>query len=55
MEFTKEELEVVRESLIHNNVTGSLLEAIDIEIEKLELLDVAFDDDDGCAGGACKL
>ena len=56
MEFSKEELETIRDALMRSGVTGPLLEAVEVEIEKMELAEFSFDDeDDGCAGGACKL
>lgn len=55
MTFDKSELETIRDSLYRTGVAGPLLEAVETEIEKLELEAVDFDEDDGCAGGACKL
>jgi hypothetical protein len=55
MELSKTELEVIFEALEAYGGELELMDAIENEIEKLELEEVDFDEDDGCAGGACKL
>ena len=55
MELTTAELEVIFEALEAYGGELELMDAIQLEIEKRELEEVDFDDDDGCAGGACKL
>jgi hypothetical protein len=55
MELTTAELEVIFEALEAYGGELELMDAVQLEIEKRELEEVDFDDDDGCAGGACKL
>lgn len=55
MELTKTELEIIFEALEAYGGELELMDAVSLEIEKRELEEVDFDDDDGCAGGACKL
>lgn len=55
MELTKTELEIIFEALESYGGELELMDAVSLEIEKLELEEVDFEDDDGCAGGACKL
>jgi hypothetical protein len=55
MELNKEELQVIFEALEVYGGEHELMDAIAVEIEKIELEDMSFDEDDGCAGGACKL
>lgn len=55
MELTKEELQTVCKALAAYGSDTELLLAFANEIEKRELEEVDFDEDDGCAGGACKL
>lgn len=55
MELDKEELQIIFEALEAYGGELELMDAVAVEIEKLELEEVDFDDDDGCAGGACKL
>lgn len=55
MELNKEELQIIFEALEAYGGELELMDAVSLEIEKLELEEVDFDDDDGCAGGACKL
>ena len=54
MDFTIEELNVIRDALHRSGVTGPLLEAVDTEIEKMELEFIDFGDPNDC-GDACKL
>jgi hypothetical protein len=55
MELSKEELITIFEALEVYGGAHELMDAVAIELEKLELEEMSFDDDDGCAGGACKL
>lgn len=55
MELTKEELVTIYDALELYSNDPELMDAVALEIEKLELEEFSFDDDDGCAGGACKL
>ena len=55
MELNKDELQIIFEALESYGGELELMDAVALEIEKLELEEVNFDDDDGCAGGACKL
>lgn len=55
MELSKEDLQVILEALDKLGGEAELADAIALEIEKMELAEVDFDEDDGCAGGACKL
>jgi hypothetical protein len=55
MELTKDELKIVCKALAAYGSEPELLLAFAVEIEKRELEEVDFDEDDGCAGGACKL
>ena len=56
MELSKEELVTIHQALIAGDGPADLIQAVDQEIEKLDLAEMSFDDeDDGCAGGACKL
>lgn len=55
MELSIDELQVIYNALETYGSDDELLLAIAVEIEKRELEEVSFDDDDGCAGGACKL
>jgi hypothetical protein len=55
MDLTKIELEIIFEALEAYGGELELMDAVSLEIEKLELEEVDFEDDDGCAGGACKL
>lgn len=55
MELSKDELITIFEALENSKGDVMLMGAIANELERLELLEVDFDEDDGCAGGACKL
>ncbi len=55
MELNKEELKIIKNALSTYGGCEELLEAVELEIEKMELEEFSFDEDDGCAGGACKL
>ena len=55
MELSMEDLKVIHTALDLIGGDVELLTAIEAEIEMRELADVDFDEDDGCAGGACKL
>ena len=56
MELSKDELTEIFLCLEEANSSNiQLMGAIANELERLELLEVDFDEDDGCAGGACKL
>jgi hypothetical protein len=55
VELSKDELITIFEALEEANGSPILMGAIANELERLELLEVDFDEDDGCAGGACKL
>lgn len=55
MELDKGDLITIFEALEAYGGELELMDAVAVEIEKLELEEVDFDDDDGCAGGACKL
>lgn len=55
MELNKEELVTIYNALESYGAGFDLMDAVANEIERLELADVDFDEDDGCAGGACKL
>jgi hypothetical protein len=54
MELSKDELITIYNCMLGSDAED-LMTAIALEIEKMELEEVDFDDDDGCAGGACKL
>ena len=55
MELSKDELITIFEALENSKGDVMLMGAIANELERLELLEVDFDEDDGCAGGAWKL
>ena len=55
MELSKDELITIFFALEDKKADPILMGAIANELERLELLEVDFDEDDGCAGGACKL
>lgn len=55
MDLSKEELVTIYNCLEESGAEPDLMAAIATEIEKIELEEVDFDEDDGCAGGACKL
>lgn len=55
MELDKNDLITIFEALEYYGGCTELMDAVAIEIEKKELEEVDFDEDDGCAGGACKL
>ena len=55
MDFNKDDLITIRDALKSYGERGGLVEYFEQEIEIVELADAAFDEDDGCAGGACKL
>ena len=52
IEFSLDELTAIREIFHRQGVTGPLLELVDTEIEKLELVDMSDWND---CGDACKL
>ena len=53
--FSKEDLIVIFNTLEEAGGEPELMDAIANELEIMELAEVEFDEDDGCAGGACKL
>jgi len=53
--FSKEDLVTIFEALEEKGGEAELMDAIANELEIMELAEVEFDEDDGCAGGACKL
>ena len=53
--FSKEDLIVIFEALEEKGGEAELMDAIANELEIMELAEIEFDEDDGCAGGACKL
>lgn len=53
--FSKEDLIVIFHALEDVGGEPELLDAIANELEIMELEEMSFDEDDGCAGGACKL
>ena len=55
MNLTKDDLHVIAQALMEMGGEPELLDVISLEIEKKELAEVDFDEDDGCAGGACRL
>jgi hypothetical protein len=55
MQLDKNDLITIHEALEECGAPFDLIAVINDEIEKRELEEVDFDDDDGCAGGACKL
>ena len=55
MQLDKNDLITIHEALEEWGAPVDLMVVIADEIEKRELEEVDFDDDDGCAGGACKL
>lgn len=55
MELSLADLHVIQFALKHADVAGDLMDAVNNEIEIKQLEEVSFDEDDGCAGGACKL
>ena len=55
MELDKGDLITIHEALMAFDAPLDLVEVIADEIEKIELAEVDFDEDDGCSGGACKL
>jgi hypothetical protein len=55
VELSKEDLIVIFEALEEKGGEAELMDAIANELEIMELAEVEFDEDDGCAGGACKL
>jgi len=55
MNLSKEDLMTIFFALEEAKADPILMGAIANEIEIMELEEVSFDEDDGCAGGACKL
>jgi hypothetical protein len=55
MKLDKDDLTLILEALEQHGDAGELMDVIASEIELIELAEVDFDEDDGCAGGACKL
>ena len=55
MDLSKDDLIVIFEALEEKGGEPELMDAIANELEIMELAEVEFDEDDGCAGGACKL
>lgn len=55
MQLDKNDLITIHEALEEWGAPVDLMVVIADEIEKRELEEVDFDDDDGCSGGACKL
>ena len=55
MNLDKGDLVTIYEALDAYGNCTELLDAVAQEIEILELAEVDFDEDDGCASGACKL
>ena len=55
MNLDKNELITILEALEAYGKDPELMDAVVSEIEMMELAEVDFDEDDGCAGGACKL
>ena len=53
--FSKEDLIVIFNTLEEAGGEPELMDAIANELEIMELEEMSFDEDDGCAGGACKL
>ena len=55
MQLDKNDLITIHEALEDWGAPDDLIAVINDEIERRELEEMSFDDDDGCAGGACRL